>query len=178
MSPFINLLPWRKQYRQRQLRYWRLFAAGCALSVTLAGIAGPALLAWQGDQQRIQAEYLSQLHALLQHKLQQVQMLEKQQKLQEMRKAQRLSVSEWEQRFIGLASLMPASVWLTSLSMKNGQAGVHGKAEKPEDVRLMEQTLWQLPGMVEVTAKGIQRNANSSLDFTFTFKPAEVGHAD
>lgn len=178
MSPFINLLPWRKQYRQRQLRYWRLFAAGCALSVVLAGIAGQALLACQGDRQRIQAEYLSQLRALLQHKYQQAQMLEKQQKLQEMRKTQRLSVREWEQRFIRLASLMPASVWLTSLSMKNGQAGIHGKAEKPEEVRLMEQILWQLPGIVEVTGKEIQRNANSSLDFTFTFIPAEVGHAD
>lgn len=178
MILFINLLPWRKQYRQRQLRYWGLLTAGCALSVTLAGIAGPVLLAWQGDRQRIQAEYLSQLRALLQHKHQQVQMLEKQQKLQEVRKAQRLSVSEWEQRLTRLASRMPAGVWLTSLSVKNGQAAIHGNAEKPEDIRLMEQNLRQLPGIVEVAAKGIQRSANSSLGFTFTFVSAEADRAD
>lgn len=178
MMPFINLLPWRQQYRWRQLRYWSLLAAGCALSLTLAGIAGPALLAWQEDRQRIQAEYLSQLRALLQRKYQHVQTLEKRQKLQEVRKAQRLSISEWEQRLTRLASLMPASVWLTSLSVKNGQAVIHGNAEKPEDIRLMEQNLRQLPGIVKVAAKGIQRNANSSLVFTFTFVSAEVGHAD
>ncbi|NIY49423.1 PilN domain-containing protein [Cedecea colo] len=178
MIPFINLLPWRKQYRQRQLRYWSLLAAGCTLSVTLTGIAGPALLAWQGERQRIQAEYLSQLRVLLQRKLQQVQLLEKRQKLQEARKAQRLSVSEWEQRLTRLASLLPAGVWLTSLSMKSGQVVVHGNAEKPEEVRLMEQNLRRLAGIAEVAAKGIQRNANGSLVFTFTFVSAEAGHAD
>ncbi|WP_435928731.1 PilN domain-containing protein [Dryocola sp. BD613] len=178
MRPFINLLPWRQQYRQRQLRYWRLLAAGCALSVALAASAGPALLAWQQDRQRIQADYLSQLRALLQRKHQQAQLLAKRQKLQKAREAQRLSVREWEQRLTRLASLMPASVWLTSLSVKNGQAVIHGKAEKPEDVRLMEQNLRQLPGIVAVAAEGIQRNASSSLAFTFTFVAAEVGHAD
>ncbi len=178
MSPFINLLPWRKRYRQRQLRYWSLLAAGCALSVALAGIAGSALLVWQEERLRIQADYLSQARILLQRKHQQMQTLEKRQKLQRARKAQRLSVSAWEQRLTGLAGLMPAGVWLSSLSVKNGRAVIHGNAINPEDVRLVEQNLRQQPGIVEVAAKGIQRNANGSLGFTFTFVSAEVGHAD
>ncbi|MCT4703462.1 PilN domain-containing protein [Enterobacteriaceae bacterium H20N1] len=178
MTPYINLLPWRKQCRQRQLRYWILFAAGCVLLVMLAGIARPALTAWQEDKQRIRAEYLSQLRSSLQRKYQEAQMLDKRQKLQERRKAQRLAVSRWEPRFIQLASLLPASVWLTSLSMKNGQVVIHGHAQKAADIRLLEQNLRQLPGAVDLEAKGIQGKTNSPLAFTFTFKSTEAGHAE
>lgn len=178
MMPFINLLPWRKQYRQRQLRHWGLLVMGCMLSMLLMSIAIPALVAWQADRQRIQAEYLSQLRASLQRRYQEAQLLEKQQKLQKMRKAQRLAVSEWEQRLIRLASLLPASVWLTSLSVKSGQVTIHGNAQKPEDVRLLEQNLRQLPDVVALEVKGIQRNTNNQLAFTFTFVSAEAGHVD
>jgi pilus assembly protein HofN len=178
MTALINLLPWRKRTRQRQLRRWGLLAAGCVLSALLVAAVSRALVAWQAEQQRIQAEYLSQLRASLQQKYQAAQKLAKRQKLQEARKAQRLSISEWEPRLIRLAGSLPAGIWLTSLAMAKGRIVLHGNAEKPEDLRLLEQNLRQLPEVINVSAKGIQRNPDSPLAFSFTFAFAEVDSAD
>jgi len=178
MTAMINLLPWRKRNRQRQLRRWGLLAAGCLLSALLVAITRPALVAWQGEQQRMQAEYLSQLRASLQHKYQEAQKLAKRQKLREARNARRLAISEWEQRLTRLADLLPTGIWLTSLAMVNGRVTIHGNAENPEDLPLLEQKLRQLPKIIDVSAKGIQRNPDSPLAFSFTFAFAEVDRAD
>lgn len=177
MTPFINLLPWRRQRRQQQLRYWSLLAVGCLLFVALTGSARFASTVWQKERQRIEGEYLSQTGNALARKNQQAGMQAKLQKAQQQRLSQRRAIRIWEVRLTHLAELLPASLWLTSLSASHGRLVLKGNAEKPEDVQALEQNLHQLAEVTRVAAGGIKRDKNGLLLFTFTLTMGEKSNA-
>lgn len=168
MTPLVNLLPWRRRERRRQLRYWLLLSAGCLTSAIFAGVCRPALFAWQMEQQHINSEYLAVLNASLQRRYQQALEQEKARKIQAERDAERQMIQAWDARLTALAGLLPDTVWLTSLSVRSGQMVINGKAESTLDVQALEHSLRQLEGISGVKAEGLERDAKGQLSFIFT----------
>lgn len=177
MRPFINLLPWRQQRRSQHMRRWSLIVAGCLVSLVIAGVVLPNSMAWQQDLQHFQREYLLQMDSGLQRLHQNAQALKKRQQLQEKANAQRQAFKSWEGRLSALASQLPTSVWLISLSLKNDQMLIKGHATRAEDIQLLEKSLQILDGVSAVKAGTIQQNTPGQMLFTFTVNFSGGGHA-
>ncbi len=168
MTVLLNLLPWRQLRRQKRRRYWRGGVTACLILAILPGIARFTSLAWQRERENLAGAYLAQLSEALAHKNQVARARASLQKLAEERQLQRLAVHAWEARLTRLAERLPASVWLSALSVSNERLVLKGNAGKPEDIETLEQNLRQLEEATGVTAGGIKRDKNGLLLFTFT----------
>jgi pilus assembly protein HofN len=177
MTYLINLLPWRQRRRHEQIRLWSLFAAGCLLVTVMFGFARFSAFAWHKDRLQAEREPVSQLSTLLTRRYQAEQALAKRQKQEETVRLKRLAIRAWDMRLTQLAELLPASAWLTSLSLKNERLVLKGKIEQVEDVQTVEQNLRQLAAAGSVEVGRMERDKDGLLIFTFTLLVGETNNA-
>ncbi|WP_202305463.1 PilN domain-containing protein [Dryocola clanedunensis] len=174
MMAVINLLPWRRQSRQKCLRFWGLLALGCLLCLSLSGLTRTGSLLLQLEQQHLRGEYLAHIQDAYQRKQQALLELERVQQAQQKLNIRRSSVKAWQPFFTELASGLPASVWLTHLSMSNGKMRVAGNASKAEDLHLAEAHFQNLNRVADVKMGEVSHESGGKLRFMVSLNLTEV----
>lgn len=174
MTGFINLLPWRRRRRLLRLRTWSLTIVGCLLLPPLLLANRIEAIVWQQAQQRVKAHSISQLQLVYQHRYETLRDLQQRQQREQQRRTQRQTISEWAPRFIQLAEGLPASVWLSSLSFRNGQVLLNGSAADHLDIQRLEASLRLISGIDAVQIGAMNRQASGQLRFVATFRLLET----
>ena len=165
MTLLINLLPWRALGRQRRLR----FRLGVTLFVTLLLVCS-FWIAWTVLSQKVttlktQGNELKEQH----HRFQAILDQQRGEQPHERRAGTESPsrVSRWEDILVALASRLPESSWLRTLTWQAGVMTIEGYTADAGDLEKIDTLLAQLPGRFHVKAGPVNHQADRVLSYTF-----------
>ena len=173
----INLLPWREWERSR-LRQRFL------LSLVFSLVVGIVIIVWASFMvggavsiQQSRNAYLRQQLAQLDQKINAIKNIKKEREslLQRMRVIEQLEQSRSlvVHLFDQLTRTVPQSVYLTSLSNRNGRLSINGVAQSPAGVSAYMQNIARSPWLTDPNLAVVRTNDKGKLSrskFTVTTK--------
>ncbi|MBS0848269.1 PilN domain-containing protein [Citrobacter sp. JGM124] len=172
MTPLINLLPWRALQRQRRL-YFRIgttifvtLLLGCSFWTTWAWFSQEVIaLQGQGD---VLKEQLRKLQETLPH--QQGWQLGDDQRSPGgiVDRERQHHVSRWGDILAALASQLPESSWLSTVTWQESIMTLEGYTVDMADLERINLSLKQLPGHFHVRAGPVSHHASFGLSYSFT----------
>lgn len=166
----VNLLPWRKTYRQRRYRAWRALA----LVSIATEIALMLLFSWRyRDQLRLDEARQSSVtayHAALEAQAGAVNRLKK-----DLQQAEHLALQgqrrfdsslRYAQRLQHLSQSMPSGAWVTQLHQNGGHFRLGGQAQDYSEVLALSQALRREDLLPQVQMHEVRLLAASALSFS------------
>lgn len=165
---WVNLLPWRQAGQRRRWRFWRLLSVLVCLALCTVVLSGQ----WQRQLNQQQAAALAQwagaqraAAALNDRWLAMKMQSEQRQQQWEHQQQRQRQVMQWVAFSHRLGAILPADVWLTSLTKTPQSLTIRGVGRHIQPLFQLRERLADIPSLDPVALGPLQRTRTGEMTF-------------